>query len=364
MRTNYDFSRQVQWRFAGNFVFGDIMESKLISRKQTVPMGHPSNRARSGFTLIELLVVIAIIALLAGILLPVFGKARESARGSACLNNMKQLGTALALYQKDHDETFPQTYFYNNGSTSAAGYTHWSAMLNDYVDNNKAVFVCPSDPNGGIAPSNCAPEDCAATGQASQSSGAVIDNQVGRISYLPNELVMPRKRSGTEPGLRTVRSVNIKGASDVILLAEMSDNALNLGGTSVAGGTAIKSHRPASGVSMDSPTTAWDAETQGGANAAGVGIPVGGTAAHKLIATPADVAKDAMDNPNGNNPRIQYANYTRHNKQGNYLFADGHVKSYSIDATLNPDNFLWGKEAYCVVSQPKIYKVDGVTPVK
>lgn len=62
---------------------------------------------RCGFTLIELLVVIAIIAILAAILFPVFAQAREKARQTGCLNNLKQLGTAFRMYAADYDETMP-----------------------------------------------------------------------------------------------------------------------------------------------------------------------------------------------------------------------------------------------------------------
>ena len=62
---------------------------------------------RRGFTLIELLVVIAIIAILAAILFPVFAKAREKARQSSCLSNLKQLGLGILSYAQDYDERFP-----------------------------------------------------------------------------------------------------------------------------------------------------------------------------------------------------------------------------------------------------------------
>src|SRR5690554_3954884 len=66
-----------------------------------------THRRTGGFTLIELLVVIAIIAILAAILFPVFAQARAKARQTACMSNMKQLGTALLMYAQDYDNVMP-----------------------------------------------------------------------------------------------------------------------------------------------------------------------------------------------------------------------------------------------------------------
>jgi prepilin-type N-terminal cleavage/methylation domain-containing protein len=68
---------------------------------------------KKAFTLIELLVVIAIIAILAAILFPVFSQAKEAAKKTASLSNVKQLGTALQLYLGDSDDVVPPAYYYN-----------------------------------------------------------------------------------------------------------------------------------------------------------------------------------------------------------------------------------------------------------
>ena len=66
---------------------------------------------KRGFTLIELLVVIAIIAILAAILFPVFAQAREAARKSTCLQNLKQLGTAMMMYATDYEDALPRASY-------------------------------------------------------------------------------------------------------------------------------------------------------------------------------------------------------------------------------------------------------------
>src|ERR1041384_5867613 len=82
---------------------------------------------RSGFTLIELLVVIAIIAILAAILFPVFAQARESARMSSCLSNLKQIGLGTAMYVQDYDERFPNTIAWGRMWTGV-----WTIDPNNY----------------------------------------------------------------------------------------------------------------------------------------------------------------------------------------------------------------------------------------
>jgi prepilin-type N-terminal cleavage/methylation domain-containing protein/prepilin-type processing-associated H-X9-DG protein len=108
----------------------------------------PKNR-QSAFTLIELLVVIAIIAILAAILFPVFAQAREKARQTACLSNMKQIGLAMMQYAQDADETFPPGRYY----FGADAWT-WDHYIGPYAQKSGAQFygqgkndylVCPSD---------------------------------------------------------------------------------------------------------------------------------------------------------------------------------------------------------------------------
>ena len=101
-------------------------------------------RPRFGFTLIELLVVIAIIAILAAILFPVFAQAREKARQTSCLSNMKQINSGLLMYAQDNDETMCADVSLppiNGGTDSTFSFDR---QLASYVKND-AVYACPSD---------------------------------------------------------------------------------------------------------------------------------------------------------------------------------------------------------------------------
>ncbi len=135
---------------------------------------------RRGFTLIELLVVIAIIAILAAILFPVFARAREKARQTSCLNNLKQLALAVKGYIADYEDKFPCQWSYV--VTANQPYNFGYHQLMPYVKNNQ-IWVCPSD-----SLANCAQEGTANWTSSWRQSYNFNTNVFG---YLPGTTASP-----------------------------------------------------------------------------------------------------------------------------------------------------------------------------
>ena len=109
----------------------------------------PRTSGKSAFTLIELLVVIAIIAILAAILFPVFARARENARRTSCLSNMKQMGLGVIQYTQDYDEKFPQRYWGDAPSNELRQANSWRRVIYPYVKSAQ-LFSCPSNTNNNL----------------------------------------------------------------------------------------------------------------------------------------------------------------------------------------------------------------------
>jgi prepilin-type N-terminal cleavage/methylation domain-containing protein/prepilin-type processing-associated H-X9-DG protein len=102
---------------------------------------------KRAFTLIELLVVIAIIAILAAILFPVFAQAKNAAKKSASISNMRQVGMATMLYLQDSDDVMMPLYYFDTNNLSipsTQGFYYWPVLLLQYTKNEN-IFLCPND---------------------------------------------------------------------------------------------------------------------------------------------------------------------------------------------------------------------------
>lgn len=189
----------------------------------------------SGFTLAELLIVIAVIAILAAVLFPVFARARESARRTACLSSMKQIGLGMMQYLQDYDETFPRqfgnVYYFNSVSTpdpatgyyanggnssvtspSPSGSVNFLYAVEPYVKaNGSSVYTCPSATN--------VPTDLCPSGV--NSSSCWTATKTNSTSYVMNGVIVRSAYNiGTAVVQLPLKAAAIPNAADIAIMQE------------------------------------------------------------------------------------------------------------------------------------------------
>lgn len=165
---------------------------------------------RGGFTLIELLVVIAIIAILAAILFPVFAQAREKARQTQCMNNLKQMATGTLMYSQDYDENLPMAVYGPVPRPTGSGNCFFTLFdgIFPYI-KNLDILQCPSEPKALYLSAGF-----------QTLLGAPTCNLPETISYMFNYDIIPPGRTPLGQGDRPVSLAEIPQPAETTMNLE------------------------------------------------------------------------------------------------------------------------------------------------
>ncbi len=268
--------------------------------------------SRRAFTLIELLVVIAIISILAAIIFPVFGQAREAARGTMCVSNFNQIGKAITMYTSDNDEGMVMS---DTGGINIAGWGTgrpdyvWPETIQQYVKSWN-IIRCPSDTHAD---------------DQELSKDPATNSEIG--SSNPNYYYAWGERSDF--------GLNYTFLSPWI--AQQVDSGYYIGSQPIRVSQVNQPSATILGID-----TIWDRDPQtgdprGGGNWTVEAPCIFGTSSSDWlppVSSQSLITYGGWD-PNGNSPGnyswLQFGSiWFRHNLRANVAFVDGHCKSMSL----------------------------------
>jgi prepilin-type N-terminal cleavage/methylation domain-containing protein len=179
------------------------------------------------FTLIELLVVIAIIAILAAILLPVLNRAKQKAKQTSCMNNMRQIGIALMMYADDFKQ-YPQCY--DPGKSMYV----WQPRLLSLMGNNRNAFFCPAARPDSAWDTNANPTLAGPYGVLVFGEDGKIDKfailnttrfSLGYNDWGLNNTYNPSFGMGGDVGTAPVKEETIRRPSEMIAIGDVRSDA-------------------------------------------------------------------------------------------------------------------------------------------